>query len=338
MDHSELIKAEASKLAELHFCPEIKANLARKEANAGRGALYGGLAGAGLGALTGGAHGYLKDRGSMKDALKQSLLGALLGGGVGAAGGGLWGAGSDALDKFVEQVEKDRPSDVPTVDGPDPNSWKAQYPHLAGAYNSAQGEVIRSVAGGIAGGGVGGTLGAGIANMELDRPNTGKALSRAIAKSKLIHDTSRNSAVPISWSRNPVKGYADLSKRQAQSIDKVKELLRDNLNDKAKNAIPKGLNEADLAKHLVGEKVDPLTVKGKRVDPTNDLKRWASNNMNTDNTRLSPRSAVHQPLTRGQRLSRVGKGFSRGGRAGLIPGMLAPTILDYLKADQVPRR
>lgn len=106
MDHSELIKSEASKLAELHFCPEIKANLASKEANIGSGALYGGLGGAGLGAMAGGIHGLVKRKGSLKDALKQSLLGALLGGGVGAGAGAGYGAMSGKLQELGEAAKE----------------------------------------------------------------------------------------------------------------------------------------------------------------------------------------------------------------------------------------
>lgn len=327
MDHSELIKAEASKLADLHFCPEIKANLASKEAGAGYGALYGGLGGAGIGGLAGGIHGYFKRRGSMRDALKQSLVGALLGGGVGAVGGGLYGAGADTLDSVAKSINADGPnasSPAPVVT--DPDSFAARYPALHAAASDAWDK-------GTAGAGVGAAFGGGAAQLDLSRSHSGGS---AISKLKRLHNPSRSFAIPPTVRDKITKVFGDLptgsypgllEARRAKAVEKVKDILENNLSKRALNKLPKNKGTLHVANRLAGN-----IPEGRYKN----LDSWMNQHLEFGKGRISPGSLKNppKPFLSAGRLKRTAKGLGLGGGIGAGVGILK----DYLKSDQVPRR
>ena len=309
MDHSELIKSEASKLAEMHFCPEIKAeNLASKEANS---TLYGAGIGAGLGGLAGGLHGYVKNRGSMKDALKQSLLGALLGGGAGAGLGYAVGQGGKVLDEVAAEVKGSNPKPTSTPGKPavDPDSFAAQNPNIAAL--SGDLKTVGSMGAG------GAALGLGVGEMAGKRPLLGKEIAKARGHR------------PITSPRIP---FVSNEKLHEKGVLNAKRVIRDVLD-----------NEIDKARFVINKDVvgSDRVIKA-MTGPTRDAnaKKVLGNIMDLDGHRLNPGAfrdgssgnkmvnRLSRPHTWSPKARRL-TGLAGGGGLGLLGGL----GLNYLDSN-----
>jgi len=313
MDHSELIKSEASKLAEMHFCPEIKAeNLASKEANS---TLYGAGIGAGLGGLAGGLHGYVKNRGSMKDALKQSLLGALLGGGTGATLGYAFGEGGRVLDQAAAQAKASNPktTSTPSNPGVDPNSFAAQNPHIAAL--SSDLKRIGST-------GTGGAL-LGLGAAELAGTRT-PSMSNDIATIK---------------GRGNLSGFTGSDLTREKLINKAKDRLVNVIQNELKPDIFQGMGSQKV-KVTANQVVDAIASGNYgKVENSNPIGLAANEVLDSSRTKISPssytnlegQSKLFKPRTWTPKARRITGGLGGGGL-----GILSGLGLNYLDKNSIP--
>ena len=352
MDHSELIKSEASKLAELHFCPEIKANLARKEASVSSGALYGGLGGAGLGALAGGIHGYVKRKGSLKDALKQSLLGALLGGGVGAGAGAGYGALSGQLQEIGEAA-KDRISDAAKGKGPGDAA-------NAGAEAVADTPVLDKVLGQSAIGGIGGATSVGALGYAMDenRARVSDTGAKALHKLRVAkgEDVPGKFKSMVGEAKKNVRANIDavLDKTTGGKIrlpapsQPNQQLVRSQVQDQVAKMLDSNVNKdylvssnKNIAGPIKGQEIARYLDTGSLPQDKalrNAVREVTGNILTDDMTRIRPAAMRQGNLGIGGRVKDMyrskglGKGVLRGGIAGAALPILNQLTQDYYKA------
>jgi len=315
MDHSELIKSEASKLAEMHFCPEIKAeNLASKEANS---TLYGAGIGAGLGGLAGGLHGYVKNRGSMKDALKQSLLGALLGGGAGAGLGYAVGQGGKVLDEVAAEVKGSNPKTTSTPGKPavDPNSFAAQNPNIAALSSD-----LKTV----------GSMGAG-----------GSLLGVGATEFAGTRNPSMSNDIATIRGQGDLTGFTGSQDTKEMLINRSKERLINVIENELKPEVRQGLGSHGKGNVQAAQIVDAMVNRnyGKRVTG-NDIVGIATNSvLDPGYTKIRPsaytnipgQSKLFKPRTWTPKARRITGGLGGGGL-----GILGGLGLNYLDQSSIP--